>query len=169
MPNKAHWNPAIIVIVSISIILILFATINSLSLKHLWISGARFNQYSEDFIAVKDYVASNFSNQTNKYFTVRRNIYQEVTLYDPDTNEYLRLPDNIAASLQRIYDNGFPYDADLDIIKIFGNRISFRSSKGTYELVYSPDGKPTWLNSPQNPREIHVTSLGNGWYHVKER
>ena len=163
--KKAIWITAIILVLVIGILAMMFWIYNS---TLIWKSGARFNQYSKDFIAVKDYLVSNYPNETNKYLAVSLNTDRDYTLYDPDTNEYLNLPDDIAASLQMIATNGFPYDYTFSIIQIYGNRITFCISQGEYVLAYSPDEKPTWLLSPKHPGQIHVVSIGDGWYHIEE-
>lgn len=165
MSKKAIWITVIILVLVIGILAIMLWVYNS---TLIWKSGAHFSQYSKDFITVKDYVASNYPNETDKYLAISLNTDREYTLYDPETNEYLRLPDNIAASLQVIANNGFPTDYTLEMIQIHGNRITFSINQGEYVLAYSPDGKPTWLNSPKGHRKIHVISIGDGWYHIEE-
>ena len=166
MSKKAIWITAIILIVLISIP----ATIlGILYYNYTWALEADFDQYSEHFIAVKDYITSEFPNETHKLLSVSIKD-QSATLYDMDADEYLCLPDDIALSLDMICRYGFPHkDSDFDLIRIQGNRITFLVRNGSYALVYSPDEKPTWLNSPDESKKIRVKSIQDGWYHITNR
>lgn len=136
--------------------------------SHLWKLTADFETYAEDFILVKDYIAGEFSGETDKTVFVSYSEGQGIGLLDRDTYEYLELPSDVRASLKAIDKDGFPHkDANFDAIKIHEGRISFCVS-GTYALVYSPNQKPSWLNSPDEDCKIKVKSIGDGWYHIVE-
>ena len=164
--KKAIWNAIIILIVSISIPLI---PVGMFYYSSIWALKADFGQYSEDFIVVKDYVAARYPN-ADKYLSVSIRPDKSVTLFDPDTQEYLQLPDNVASSLATIDRYAFPHkDSDLEIIEIEGSRITFLIFKGSYALVYSPDERPTRHNSIGRGESFHVKDIGDGWYHVSTR
>lgn len=166
MSKKAIWITAIILVVIIVIPAIMFGIFDY---THTWALNADFDQYSEHFIAVKDYIASEFPNETRKLLSVSiKN--QSAALYDMDADEYLCLPDDIALSLDMICRYGFPHkDSDLEIIEIEGSRITFLIFKGSYALVYSPDERPTRNNSIGRGESFHVKDIGDGWYHVSTR
>ena len=167
MPKKATWIVAIVLIVLISIPATLFGIF---SYNHRWALEADFEQYSEDFIVVKDYIAARYPNETHKYLSVSTQTDRSVTLFDPDAQEYLQLPNNVASSLVSIYHYGFPHkDSDLELIQIDGSKITFVIFKGSYALVYSPDEKPTRYNSISKGETLHVKAIGDGWYHVTTR
>ena len=135
----------------------------------LWQFSADYKNYADDFNAVKNYIAAEFPDVTDKDLYISDSSDKRVGLFDPETNSHLILPDDVAASLNSIYENAFPSkDSVLDSINIHGKRISFCIFIGEYALVYSPDSKPTWVNRPSDVSEckVKVRSLGNGWYHV---
>ena len=135
----------------------------------LWEFSADYKNYADDFNAVKNYIAAEFPDVTDKDLYISNGSDKRVGLFDPETNSRLILPDDVAASLNSIYENAFPNkDSVLDSINIHGKRISFCIFIGEYALVYSPDSKPTWVNQPSEVSEckVKVRSLGNGWYHV---
>ena len=132
----------------------------------LWKSSADFEACADDFNVVKNYIAAEFPNETNKWLLVSSAGGQGTRLSDPDINEYLQAPSNVISSLEAIDKNGFPDKyADLDVIRIHTGRISF-CVDGWYALVYSPNEKPSWVNLPNEDCEIRVKSIGEGWYHV---
>ena len=134
---------------------------------HVWKYSADFEKYSTDFIKVKDYVSEQYSEDYGKWFFVSITDEQGSTLYDPDTNNTVELPDEVRKSLENIDDFGFPdKDANLYTIRVHGERVTFAIEAGNYALVYSPNEKPTWLHSPDEDNDVKVRKIGDGWYHV---
>ena len=132
----------------------------------IWSEVASYEEYADDFNVVKNYIAAEFPNETDKYLSVSVTSGQGRRLFDPDTDEYLQVPDDVLSSLEVIDKEAFPSkDANFNTIRIYKDRISFGIENGSYELVYSPEQKPTWLNSPENTK-VFVKKIGDGWYHV---
>lgn len=132
----------------------------------IWKYCADYEEYADEFNLVKDYIEAEFSNKTDKYLSI--NSYGgELKVYNPDTKEYLQLPDDVKSALYVVDRNGFPNkDSGLELIRIHEGRISFCISNRRYALVFSPDQKPTWVNSPDEEHKVRVKSIGDGWYHV---
>lgn len=135
---------------------------------NMWKYNADFESYKSDFTKVKDYVSETYSSDSKdreKWFFVS-NTKDGQTLYDPDNEDYIDIPNDVRASLEAISANGFPdKDSHLYIISIYNDRVSFSIAAGVYALVYSPNEKPTWLSSPDEDKDIKVKKIGNGWYH----
>ena len=135
------------------------------SYVHRWAYCADYDHYADDFNCVKDYVQTQYPDEYDKYLSI--SYYGGIRLYDPDADAYLELPADIHAALEAIGRNGFPYkDANWDVIRIHGDRITFGIVNGQYALVYSPNSKPTWVNSPEETQRARVKTIGDGWYHV---
>lgn len=79
-----------------------------------------------------------------------------------DTKTYLDCPSDITEALQIM----LGHKQGLNIIRIFGNRVYFSMEMGYYSLVYSPDGKPTFVNGPNETCGCDIHHIGGGWYHV---
>ncbi len=140
------------------------------SYSHLWAHSADYDHYADDFHTVKNYCQTQFPDEADKWLYVSHSRDHGHRLYDPDTNDYLEMPDDVLAALESICFNGFPHkDAALDAIRIQGDRVSFCIENGQYALAFSPNEKPSWVNSPDEGAEVKVKSLGNGWYHVVRR
>ena len=158
-----------IVVVSILVVKLAIHVYKFISYVHVetWKYCAEYEQYEDDFNLVKDYIATEFPHELDKWLSVSNNGGKGITLYNPDIREYLVLPDDVASSLDTICRNGFPNkDSNLDVIKIHEGRISFCISNGEYALVYSPEEKPTWVNSPFENTGVKVKKIQDGWYHV---
>lgn len=155
----------VIIILSLTIIFgfcIKIGTQLMFSYTSLWKYSANYEDNADDFHVVKNYIEAEFSSENDKWLSV-----SSFGIYDPDTNAYLQLPSEVALSLQAIYRNGFPdKDANFDIIRIHSDRISFGIENGRYALVYSPNQKPSWLNSPNEDFDVRVKPIKDGWYHV---
>ena len=134
---------------------------------HLWKLSADFETYADDFTVLKNYIQAEFPNKIDKCLLVSTSDGQGIRLFDLDNDEYLQVPDDVLSSLEVIDKEGFPdLDANFDIIRIHKGRISFGIESGHYALVYSPDQKPSWLNSPDENIKVKVKTIGDGWYHV---
>lgn len=131
---------------------------------HLWALSADYEGFEDDFNSVKNYLAKKYPDESDKCLAVSKK-----GLFDTDTDTYLDLPDDVASSLQSIYNGAFVHkDSNFDTIRIHEERISFCILNGQYALVYSPDKKPTWVKSSNKEVKVRVKSLGDGWYHVVE-
>lgn len=145
---------------------LLWLTVNN---NHKWKHTADFDKYKSEFIIVADYVLKENSTGYRKWFFVSITDSYGRTLFDPDKNNYVELPVDVRESLETICDYGFPNkDSVLDVIRILRGRVSFCIENGRYALVYSPNEKPTWLDSPDEDRTIEVKKIEDGWYHVIE-
>ena len=176
--NKKEGNKSIkkhiLLCVFIAVLLII---VSALAIRYLpvfiyhqesiWSYCADYEQYSDDFNLVKDYIATEFPNEEDKLISVSLSTDKIRRIYDPDIGKYLTLPDKVEASLDSICRNGFPNkDSDLDFISVSGERIAFCIYNGSYALVYSPYEKPRWLHSPDEKISIRVREIEDGWYHV---
>jgi len=134
---------------------------------NMWKLAANFEDFESDFCVVREYVGESFASGDGKWFSVSITDKHGRTLYDPDANDYVDIPDNVRSSLETICDYGFPdKDSILDVIRIQGSRVSFNIENGRYALVYSPDEKPTWINFPDEQEDIKVKKINDDWYHV---
>ncbi|MBE6607367.1 MAG: hypothetical protein E7633_02255 [Ruminococcaceae bacterium] len=156
----------IIIVVILMPICIFVGQLMIVNYNHIWKYCANYEEYADEFNLVKDYIEAEFPNETNKYLSI--NSYGgRLKVYDPDTKEYLQFPDDVKSALYVINRNGFPdKDSNFDIIRIHKGRISFGIENGQYALVFSPNNKPKWVNSPDEDNKIRVKSIGDGWYHV---
>ena len=160
----------VVIVFSVIFIIVACISIASLFWVHnvlIWKVSADFETYTDDFNVVKDYIEEEFADEPGKKLFVSNRVGQGIRLFDPDTDEYLQIPSNVASSLDVIEKDGFPdLDGNLDVIRIYEDRISFES--GYYALVYSPSQKPSWLNVPGDTA-VKVKTIGDGWYHVTKK
>ena len=118
---------------------------------------------------MKDYVAENYPSEEERWLDVTSALNEHGrTLYEYDTKVYAELPTEVQAALDTIEENAFSSHAYLNTIRIRGNRVDFCTQVG-YALVYSPDEKPTWMHIANDPTNIRVKKIGDGWYHVKKK
>ncbi len=159
MKKRILWIFAAILIVIGSVLVFNLVLVYH---NHMWKYSAEYEEFADDFNKVKDYIAETYSNKSDKWVSI-----SSKGIFNPETKSYLILPDDVAASLEVIRKGAFPdKDSDLDVIRIHEGRISFCISSGVYALVYSPEQKPKWVNSPNEEERVKVKSLGDGWYHV---
>ncbi len=165
MNRKNLFSIVIIIVLTIAT---LYATLYlPFSYNNFWRFCADFKGYSGDFITVNDFVVSKYSEEVEKRFIVSSDEGHRSQLFDPDLKCYVDMPGDVLAAMKNIRAHGFPdKDSNLDTVSINGNSVRFGIENGHYALVYSPDGKPTWLNSPDEDIKIKVKRIGNGWYHV---
>ena len=153
----------------LALILILFVTAPFILLKYnyTWQYEANYTSYADNFNAVAKYIQSQYPDETDKYLVISYSADYGRRLYDPDTSTDIQLPSNVQSSLNTICYDAFPNpNGHPDVIRVHGNRISFCIPNGQYALVFSPDGKPTWVNSPEENCNVKVKSIGGDWYHV---
>lgn len=135
--------------------------------NHVWKYSADYKEYADDFNAVMNYIKAEFPEETDKWLSISHAQDHRIAIFDPDANKYLDIPSEVFASLEIIYKNGFPdKDSNFDTIRIHGERISFCISAGQYALVFSPNERPTWVNSPDEKVKVKAKSIRDGWYHV---
>ena len=157
---------SVLIVVILTSISILIGKLMMFSYNNIWKFCADYKEYADEFNLVKDYIETEFPDETDKWLSID-SYGGELKVYNPDTKEYLQLPDDVKSALYVVDRNGFPNkDSDLELIKIHEGRISFGISNRRYALVFSPDRKPTWLNSPDEEHKVRVKSIGDGWYHV---
>lgn len=155
-----------------AVLLMVFAAIFTAKLmivhyNHFWKYSADYKNFADDFNLVKNYVTAEFPDESDKWLSVSNRGSEGITLFDPELESYLVLPDDVAASLASIRSGAFPdKDSNFDTIRINEGRISFCISSGEYALVYSPDKKPMWVNSSSEDTKVKVKAIQDGWYHV---
>ena len=133
----------------------------------LWKHNADFANYKTDFCIVKDYAAKCFPSPERERYVYISSSGGSIRLFDPDTQEYADIPDEVKPSLEALYYHAFPdKDARFNIIRINGTRIEFCGEGSQYKLVYSPDKKPSRENMGNGAYKIRVKEIGDGWYHV---
>lgn len=167
--SQIHIRRVVIVFLIITIITVCIsiAFLFWLHNAFIWKVSADFETYADDFNVVKNFIQEEFPNESNKCLLVSTSGGQGIRLFDLDTDEYLQVPEDVLSSLERIDKEGFPdLDADLSVIRIHEDRVSFES--GSYALVYSPSQKPSWLKAPGDT-EVKVKVIGDGWYHVTKK
>lgn len=159
---------SVLAVVIVAVVIVPAVEIITFDYISTWKVSADYKPYANDFNTVKDYIASEYPDESNKWLSVLSKDGKSV-IYDPDTKKYLQLPSDVAASLDTICKNAFPdKDSFLDTIRIHKNRISFCISRAPYALVFSPDEKPTWLTYSDKEHKVKVKTIGGGWYHVRE-
>lgn len=164
MTKRILWIFAPLLIISVSSFAVKLMIIDH---NHFWKYSADYKEFADDFNLVKNYITSEFPNEEDKCLYVSNNGSDEITLFDPRAENYLVLSEKIASSLTSLYSSAFPdKDSNFDTIRIQGERISFCISSGEYALVYSPNKKPTWVNSPIENSKVKVKPIQDGWYHV---
>ncbi len=167
MKNRKLWINMIVIAV---LILAFIGPILYFDYVNTWKLNANYEEYADEFNLVKDYIAEEFPNESDKWVSVSYSSTYGLRIYDPDADEYLQVRDDALVALRVISKEAFPdKDSDLDVIRIHGDRISFCTESGHYALVYSPNKKPTWLNSPDKKDKVKVKKIGEGWYHVTIR
>lgn len=164
MKKRILWILATLMLVSMAIFSVKLMIVNY---NHFWKYSADYESFSNEFNLVKDYICQEYPDATDKWLAVSNNGSDGISLFDPDDKMYLVLPEEILLSLESIRNGAFPdKDSNFDKIRIQNERISFCIEAGEYALVYSPDDKPTWVNSPRENVDVKVKTIGNGWFHV---
>ncbi len=131
-----------------------------------WMFAAEYKDYASEFNTVKDYVLKNYPSDEGRSLSVTSTLNEHGrTLYEYETKEYAELPEKVKSALDTIAEKAFLQNASVEDIWVYGNRVDFCTIKG-YRLVYSPDGKPTWLHTPDDGEEFRVKRIKDGWYHV---
>lgn len=170
MKKSVIWISVILLILAVVFVCIPQVFILLFHNTSMWAYSADYNNYADDFRTVKNYIQTEYPEETDKWLDVSHSGDHGHRLYDPDVDGYLEIPSDVLSSLDVICDHGFPYkDAVFDVIRIHGDRISFCIENGQYALVFSPNEKPSWVNSPNENSEVKVKSIGDGWYHVTKR
>lgn len=133
-----------------------------------WSAKAEYKEFSEEFNMVKDYFLYEYPNESDdKYFSIDRVADGEIRIYDSDLDEYVEVPDDIKLTLVKLDKEACPNKhAGIDIIRIYGERISFSKELGSYALVYSPNERPDYIFRPDEDEEISVRKAGKDWYHI---
>ena len=162
--KRALWMLATLLVVVFAIFV---AKLMVVDYNHFWKYSADYKNFASEFDLVKNYITTAFPSESDKWLSVTNDGDGGATLFDAETESYLVLPDDVVSSLTAIRNSAFPdKDSNFDTIKIHENRISFCISNGEYALVYSPNQKPYWVNSPNENSKMKVKSIGDGWYHV---
>ena len=89
-------------------------------------------------------------------------------LYDPEKG-YLDISEALSTAIVKIGRDGFVCkDAVWDVIRFKDGRIQFDIENGAYALIYSLDGKPTYIHKPDEDNRIYVRGIEDRWYHVSK-
>ena len=153
-----------------SIIFIIKKNSNSANITISWDYCAEYEQYSDDFNLVKDYIATEFPNTYEKSLSVSYDDENGYRLFDRDIDGYLILSDDTALSLNTICINAFSKKhAHFSAIIIHGETISFSINDGRCALIYSPEREPSWVDSPQEYTRVEFLEIRDGWYHVIDK
>lgn len=164
MKKRTIWILAALIIVVVAVFAIKLMIVDY---NHFWKYSADYENFANDFDLVKNYIIAMFPDESDKWLSVSKDRNGEIALFDPETESCVILPNDVVSSLTSIHNNAFPdKDSIFDTIRIHENRISFCISNGEYALVYSPDQKPSWVNSPSENSRVKVKSIQDGWYHV---
>lgn len=132
-----------------------------------WIYNAEFDAYKEEYEYVKDYVLENCKGEEETILAVSSR-GESYALYDIHLSKYYE-SEELSKALITISNESFSYkDSNFDVIRVHGDRVSFCIRNGAYALAYSPNEVPTWINGPDEEREIDTKKICDGWYHVTE-
>lgn len=157
----------ILVTMSVVFVAIFGGKLIIVNYNHSWKYSADYKNFADDFDLVKNYITTTFPTESDKWLSVTNDEDGEATLFNPETESYLVLPGDVVSSLTSIRKSAFTdKDSNFDTIRIHENRISFCISNGEYALVYSPDQKPSWVNSPNENTRVKIKAIQDGWYHV---
>ena len=177
--KRIFWVLLAVLIVVISVVavesIIFIIKNNSTNNAIAWDYCAEYEQCSDDFNLVKDYIATEFPNTYDKFLSVSYDGENGYQLFDRDIDEYLILPDNIASSLNTVCINAFPKKyahfkyVHFSGITIHGETISFSINDGRCALIYSPKKEPTWVDSPKKYTRVEFLEIRDGWYHVIDK
>lgn len=130
---------------------------------------ADFESYKEEFVLIKDYIAEGFRDVEDRKLYYKRSDDGSYTLFSYSCEEKWVVPDEVASALDTVDNQAFAYkDSRFDCIRIYGERISFTIENGQYTLTYSPEGRPKFVNFPDEDVFFYTKRLGDGWYHVKK-
>ena len=131
-----------------------------------WYYAVDFDEYGDSFEKVRDYIESENLADSESRLSVGNDWHGGRRLYAPERGEYLELPDDVADALLRIDMDAFPPKASFETIRLEDGRISFCLRSGDYSLVWSPNGKPTGINSSDDDEPYCIKKIGGGWYHM---
>ncbi len=125
-----------------------------------------FEVYQEDFRAIAEFCVDycerqNISLSENAMFILASN--EDELLYEYQT---ISMTDEIKASLVNIKGAFSNAQAQLDHINVQDETIYFVTHNGLYSVVYSPNGKPEYLDGKNKGVSKKIT---DNWYHVVRR
>ena len=131
---------------------------------HTWHRCADFKAYRNEFVLVKDYVAT-YMGDTNGVLAVSYTGEHRFDLFDYTKSSYLNCPEEIKSAIGVLCKEAFPdQDTSLDHIRKTGDEISFETESGPYKLSYCPHKLPVMTGYTEE--ETKIRRLGDGWYHV---
>ena len=123
-----------------------------------------YDACSHDLNMVVEFLQTKYPDQKD------RPAYLRVTgnngLLNPHSGK-VPLPDAVSLHIQNIAEKGFVSEkTEWCMITFDGERIQFETVAGIYALVYSPEGKPTYLHQAEEGYAIRVEHIEGHWYHV---
>lgn len=161
--------PLIVGILLISVIIIAVLSMLPIwwfSYASRWKHNADYDAYAQDFARVADWLQTTYPNAANVCLSVSSRENGNIGLYDVNARNSVECPAEIRDAIRRIDTAFSDPDAPWDCLRLDAERISFCIPNGQYELVYSPNQRPTWMYTNGKTERIYVQAIQNGWYHV---
>ena len=132
-----------------------------------WKYNANFDDYEREFVLIKDYIEGNVEQDKVRFYYTSALEARPYELYNSTTKEYMDLPEEVYDALKIIDKEAFEdKDSHFSNITYDNGRIIFGGEGIAYGLVYSPDGRPTYLNSADEDFDVKVKKIQKDWYHV---
>lgn len=97
MKKRKKWIYAIIIAV---LILAFIGPILYFDYVNTWKLNANYEEYADEFNLVKDYIAEEFPNESDKWVSVSYSSTYGLRIYDPDADEYLQVRDDALVALR---------------------------------------------------------------------
>lgn len=122
-----------------------------------------FEYYQQDFETVVNFCLeydenSNYSEAIMFSFSANKE-----SLFCYNNNKRIEIPEEYKLSFRRISE-AFPHkDAYLDTITCLNGIVYFETDNSLYSVVYSPNGKPKYLDSVNEGKSKKIVE---NWYHV---
>lgn len=132
-----------------------------------WKYNANFDDYEREFVLIKDYIEDNVEKDKVIFSYTSALEDHPYQLYNFDTKEYMDCPEEVYDALKTIDKEAFEHkDSHFDEITYDNGRIIFGGEGIAYGLIYSPNGRPTYLYSADEDFDIKVKKIQKDWYHV---
>ena len=132
-----------------------------------WKYNANFNDYEREFVLIKDYIEDNAEQDKVRFYYTSALEDHPYQLYNSTTKEYMDCSEEVYDALKTISKEAFEdKDSHFSEITYDNGRIIFSGEGIAYGLIYSPDGKPTYLNSVDEDFDVKVKKIQKDWYHV---
>jgi len=133
------------------------------------INDENFDAYKDDFLIVAEIALKNVDIEKEYNFLVYDVDYytKERCLYSYQQEKRIELTEKEFKSVNSIRYAFTVKDAQLEIIRVYGNRVLFCTNNGQYSVVYSlDDSVPTYVNAPEEIYDVFTKKICAKWYHV---